>query len=334
MVECVALLSVLWQPIEKSSDCGSVSLDLAGRAWKPIPSTSIATDFLLHRAGIGLGFYQGDLHGRVQVGHIQTGIPNSYIGVGGESNLYRIQFASVQYRPINGLQLSAGIIEDFWVESGNHIWRFRNVEATATETLGWMDRGNVGMSAVWSRDKLVVAASLHTGEGAYRRERNSGKNTNIYVRWSPLDAAQLSMEFYAQDGSYGFGSQRNHRLGGRISSISENESWRVGISGLQSWGVRGDGAFTPLLIEGWGSVAPTEWLQLLARIEHISLAESQALSTFLGIAHPIPTEGSLGIYWKAWSNSEQWTALSGSDVAQSTHQFILQLDGRFVQSSP
>ena len=81
-------------------------------------------------------------------------------------------------------------------------------------------------------------------------------------------------------------------------------------------------------------MAPTEWLQLLARIEHISLAESQALSTFLGIAHPIPTEGSLGIYWKAWSNSEQWTALSGSDVAQSTHQFILQLDGRFVQSSP
>ncbi len=333
MIECLAVSSVLWQPIETQSECGRVSLDLAGRVWKHVPSTSIPTDFALHRAGIGLGVYQGDLHGRVQVGHIQTGASNSYIGVGGESNLYRIQLASIQYRPINGVQLSAGIVEDFWVESGNHTWGLRNVEATAAESLGWMDRGNMGMSAVWSGEELVVATSLHTGEGAYRRERNAGKNTAVYVRWSPLDRGQVSMELYAQDGSYGFGSQRNHRLGGRISTTSENGTWRAGLSGLQSWGVRGDGARAPLLIEGWGSVDPIEWLRVLSRVEHIFQTNSQATSVLLGVAHPISSAGNLGVYWKTWSNSEQWTAVSGSDVAQSSHHFILQLDGRFVQSS-
>ena len=40
----------------------------------------------------------------MQIGHIQTGGTNSYIGIGGESNVYRIQLASVQYRPVDSLQ--------------------------------------------------------------------------------------------------------------------------------------------------------------------------------------------------------------------------------------
>ena len=111
---------------EELTQCASVSLDVAGRGWMRIPQTGIPTDFALHRAGIGLGFAQGDLHGRVQIGHIQTGGINSYIGIGGESNVYRIQLASVQYRPVDSIQLSAGIVEDFWVESGNHTWGHRN----------------------------------------------------------------------------------------------------------------------------------------------------------------------------------------------------------------
>ena len=140
-----------------------------------LPQTGIPTDFALHRAGIGLGFAQGDLHGRVQIGHIQTGGTNSYIGIGGESNVYRIQLASIQYRPVDSVQLSAGIVEDLWVESGNHTWNYRNIEATATEQLAWMERGNVGMTGVWSSSRVVIAASMHTGEGAFRRERNAGK---------------------------------------------------------------------------------------------------------------------------------------------------------------
>ena len=97
MIECLALTSVLWQGATALPQCSAVSLDVAGRGWMMLPQTGIPTDFALHRAGIGLGFAQGDLHGRVQIGHIQTGGTNSYIGIGGESNVYRIQLAGVQY---------------------------------------------------------------------------------------------------------------------------------------------------------------------------------------------------------------------------------------------
>ena len=148
MIECLVLTSVLWQGVTALPECSAVSLDVAGRGWMMLPQTGIPTDFALHRAGIGLGFAQGDLHGRVQIGHIQTGGTNNYIGIGGESNVYRIQLASVQYRPVDSVQLSAGIVEDLWVESGNHTWNYRNIEATATEHHGWS--GNVGVTGVWS----------------------------------------------------------------------------------------------------------------------------------------------------------------------------------------
>ena len=332
MMECLALTSILWQAAGELPQCGSVSLDVAGRGWMRLPKTGIPTDFALHRAGIGLGFAQGDLHGRVQIGHIQTGGTNSYIGIGGESNVYRIQLASVQYRPIDSLQLSAGIVEDLWVESGNHTWGYRNIEATATEQLAWMERGNAGVSGVWSSPRLVIATSMHTGEGAFRRERNAGKNTALYMRWNVLEDGFLSLELYGQDGSYGFGSQPNHRAGVRLASNPIKKSWNVGVSALQAWGVLGDGAYQPLLLEGWGTVQPVEWIRLLTRIEHATFNQERSTALMLGLSHPIDPQGNLGLYWKTWSHSDGWTEIAGSDAAMSTHQLIVQLDGRFQQS--
>ena len=34
---------------------------------------------------------------------------------------------------------------------------------------------------------------MHTGEGAFRRERNAGKNTSVYLRWNVADNGRLSM---------------------------------------------------------------------------------------------------------------------------------------------
>ena len=329
MIDCLALTSILWQSDASMSECAGVSLDLAGRGWARIPETGIPTDFALHRAGIGVGFVQGDLHGRLQIGHIQTGGTNSYIGIGGESNVYRIQLASVQYRPMDALQISAGIVEDLWVESGNTTWAHRNVEATATEQMAWMERGNVGMTAVWSSPRLVLASSIHTGEGAFRRERNAGKNTALYLRWNIIDDGLLSMEAYGQDGSYGFGSQPNHRAGVRLASNPSDKTWNVGGSALKAWGVRGDGVYQPLLVEGWGAMEATERVKLLSRLEYTTFNQESETALMLGLAHPIKPQGHLGIYWKSWRSSEGWTEIAGSNAAMNTHQLILQLDGRF-----
>ena len=52
---------ILWQGGKNYSMC--CGFRRCGRGWMRIPQTGIPTDFALHRAGIGLGFAQGDLHG-------------------------------------------------------------------------------------------------------------------------------------------------------------------------------------------------------------------------------------------------------------------------------
>lgn len=329
MNPCLALTSILWQGITSTKECSMMSLDVAGRGYVDIPSTGIGSNFLLHRGGIGLGLVQGDLQGRVQIGHIQTGGTNSYIGIGGESNVYRIQMAEVRYRPVDSLRLSAGIVEDFWVESGNRAWGLRNIEATSAEEFVWMERGNVGVSATWSTERVVLATSLHTGEGAFRRERNPGKSTSFYARVDILKKEKLYLEVYGQDGSFGFGSARNHRVGGRLSSSFIHSTTRVGMEGLKTWGIRGNSAYAPLLLSGWASIDPTEWTRVITRLEHIQLNDVSSQAVLIGVAKPIDTQGNLGIYWKTWTNDSTLLPISGASAAIETHRVIVQLDGRF-----
>ena len=140
------------------------------------------------------------------------------------------------------------------------------------------------------------------------------------------------MELYGQDGSYGFGSQPNHRGGLRLASNPWNSDWNAGVSTLKAWGVLGDGAYEPLLVEGWGAYQPLDWVRVLTRIEHLTFNDENSTALMLGLSHPIEPQGNLGLYFKTWRNSEGWTEVAGSTAAISTHQIILQLDGRFEHS--
>ena len=69
--------------------------------------------------------------------------------------------------------------------------------------------------------KFVVAGSMHTGEGAFRRERN-GKNTSVYLRWNVADNGRLSMNCMVKmdrrfclttQSSCWFRTASNHKLG-------------------------------------------------------------------------------------------------------------------------
>lgn len=329
MIPCLALTSILWQGNAPTVECSGVAFNVAGRGIVDLPQTGINSDFRLHRAGLGLGVIQGSLQGRVQVGPFQTGGRNSYIGIGGESTVYRIQMAEMRYRPVDSLRLSVGFVEDFWVESGNRSWGYRDIEATTAEANGWMERGNAGASAVWSSESLVLAASMHTGEGAYRRERNAGKNTAIYGRVNFLDNERLYVEGYAQDGSYGFDSVRNHRVGGRVASTPDSGAYRVGLEVLKVWGVQGNAANTPLLLSLWGTVDAGEWLRFLGRVEHIPLNDAATQGLLLGVSKPLQPQGNLGLYWNTTWNDAGLTPLAGSSAWMSTHRIVLQLDGRF-----
>ena len=127
-----------------------------------------------------LGGRQGAVSSRVFVGPIQTGTGVGYIGIDGESIIYRIQMAEVRWDVSSSVSVTGGIVEDLWVESGNEAWGLREVEAAAAEYQNWMTRGAPGMSAKYVLPQRFgsITVSTHTGEGSFRLERNSGKNTN------------------------------------------------------------------------------------------------------------------------------------------------------------
>ena len=101
---------------------------------------------------------------------------------------------------------------------------------------------------------------------------------------------------------------------------------------LKAWGVLGDAAYQPLLVEGWGAMDPTGWVKLLSRLEYTTFNQESETALLMGLAHSIESEGHLGLYWKTWRSSEGWTEIAGSVAAMSTHQIVLQLDGRFQSS--
>lgn len=329
MIPCLALTSIMWQGDAPTVECSAAAFNVAGRGIVHLPQTGINSDFRLHRAGVGLGVIQGNLQGRLQVGPFQTGGRNSYIGIGGESTVYRIQMAEMRYRPLDSMRLSVGFVEDFWVESSNRAWGKRDLEATSAEEYGWMDRGNAGASAVYSNERLVFAVSMHTGEGAYRRERNAGKNTSIYGRVNLFDDERLYVEAYAQDGSYGFDSVRNHRVGGRLASTPESGTYRAGFEALKVWGVQGNSVNTPLLLSLWGTVDIMDWLNFSGRVEHLQFNEAATQSILLGIAKPLKPQGNLGLYWNTTLSDADLIPLAGSNASMNTHRIVLQLDGRF-----
>ncbi len=96
-------------------DCVSVELRLAGRFSQYLPSNGLQNNFTLHRGGIMLGGRQGAVSSRVFVGPIQTGTGVGYIGIDGESIIYRIQMAEVRWDVSSSVSVTGGIVEDLWV---------------------------------------------------------------------------------------------------------------------------------------------------------------------------------------------------------------------------
>ena len=142
----------------------------------------------------------------------------SYIGIDGESLVWQIQLAEMNYvwnAKDHQIRFNAGINEDFWVKTNNEIWGLREISWGVAERQLSQSRADTGMSILYNYKMIQAGVRMSSGEGMRRFERNTGFNTEgIFA----IHSSHLRLELYARDGSAGPSFAPNHRLGGRIST--------------------------------------------------------------------------------------------------------------------
>ena len=309
-------------------DCSSIDLNIALRGTQYLPKEGIHQQLSLHRLGLRAGFSRDKFASRLFLAQIQTGGTQSYIGIDGESTVLRVEMADLRYQPWHFLQISTGIVEDLWIESETIDWKLRDLEKNLAEEYSWGTRGQIGASTLWIFPQNFghVVFSYTTGEGAYRRERNNGKNTTGLLQFYPLQSTLLGISLYGQEGSYGFDSARNHRAGGRLSS--EWSTGHGGVSAIKAWGLQADIVDEPLLWTIWGSQRLRKEISGIARAGQIRRETGTHLEVLTGISYSPQPETGLWLGWKNIRADRQTTGIAGTKASQNQQQIFIQINGR------
>ncbi|MFT5681983.1 MAG: hypothetical protein ACI8RZ_002901 [Myxococcota bacterium] len=264
-------LPLVLLPTKHTSDaptCLVLDLDVAGRLEQSWPDDGVSTALTLPRSRLELGLTSGQHRARVAAIAARTGGLGSSTGVSGEAIVPVLQIAEAAWIGPN-LTIAAGLIDDPWVVLGNDDWGLRAAAPSLGESVGWMDRSDLGISAAWGApDSFVSAiATFTSGEGANFAERNNGKNTTamLIARPVPDRPELLTVSLMGRDGSRGLDSARDHRAGGRITAALPPV--RLGGEVLTAWGVGGDIERTPVGLSTWAEGTLPLSLTVFARFD-------------------------------------------------------------------
>lgn len=343
---CTVLLTPLLAPSlgsDTPDDCFAAGLDMAGRIEQRFPAGGIDRQLTLPRARTGLGLEQQGIGGRVILGTVRSGGTGSYVGVDGEALVPRVEIAEARATlPGAGVSLAAGLIDDPWVATGNIAWGLRSVAAEMSQDQGWNDRSDLGALASFTAPSswVTVAASMTTGEGLARRERNNGQNLSVLLVGRPLasladDPDQLALTVYYRDGSRGLGLVQDHRLGVRLTGFVGPVY--AGAEHLRATGVQGNGSLTPSGTSLWAASQPSVPVAAFARVDLVDQspdATEDTQTVFLGgagvrlpwSADGAPPPGRLMVVFEQRSAAAGATELAGSVAGQSASMVGLQLD--------
>lgn len=335
-----------------TAPCGTVELDLAGRAANTWPQVGLYRTLELPRAQAELGMRgAGPASARLRVEAVRSGGDTGYIGIAGESIVPRVLVveARVDLSRLNAA-LAAGLVDDLWATQGQEGWALAALAPAFALESGWMERSDLGLWAAWSapRELATLAVSATTGEGLARRERNNGQDLTAVLLLRPTalaqqPPAQVELGLMGREGSRGLGTTRDHRVGARATVHTPQAS--AGAELLRAWGVAGDGRQTPWGGSAWARSGPELPLVAYGRVDltHTDPGAEDALALRwrLGAGPALsPTRPGgapglhlvLGYEGAAWQ--DQAAPLAGASEAFTEHTVFVQLSARARAALP
>ncbi len=233
----------------------------------------------------------------------------SYIGIAGEALIWQLSRVQIGWRSEN-YRVLAGLIDDPWVFSQNASWGNRNLGLGVAENSQALNRADTGIAFQYQRDRFLLQLRMVSGEGELYQERNNGFNTQLFGRFLLRD--WLAVDIFAQEGSRGFTSVEEHRIGGRISSSAPIG---YGLELIKGWGVQGDASLQPLLLSSWVRVQPQAGLSGFLRVDGTVYEE------------PYRIEGLGGIGWsfsqqaQVYINTRQTYSMNGGYMATAAQKW-------------
>lgn len=211
--------------------------------------------------------------GRVVLEATRSASEGSLIGVAGDSLVLRVREAFAAYRPVDALDVSAGVIPTLTAPNLDGTWMLRPLAPSALEQNGLLSPADVGAKVRFDEPHGYgfVATSAYNGDGYTSRELNRGKSVETAAEIHPAAAivALKPLGIFASyvNGSTGTSLARANRLTGGL--VWQGERVRVGAFSTYGWGFAQLGTQRVLLVSIFTRVEPIPRVLLGARFDHV-----------------------------------------------------------------
>lgn len=319
---------------EARSGCLWGDLDIAGRLFARSPDVGLSRGVSLPRMRAEAAVITPDASVRLAVLPARSGGEEGYIGIAGEALVPVLQVAEARYdHRAWGLSVAAGLVDDIALMPVQLAWQRVDVARPLLTDRGWTERSDLGGWLGWTSPEgyVSVTAAVVSGEGANRRERNTGLDTVGTLTVRPLGSQMLELLAWGREGSTGLLQARDHRAGG--AALFRHDVVVVGVEAVMGWGLGGDGALAP----GGGSVwartgdelPAVGWLRFDQGTDARGVAQAGETTVLAGGGPRLPMASGapawVGVGYEARTMQDNATPLAGSVATSRTQTVFLQL---------
>jgi len=328
---------------DEVATCLHADVDVGARLFTRFPDTGLSRGIDLNRFRGELGFATSGASARFSLLPARSGGDDGYIGIQGEAIVPRFQLAEARYDIHSaGFSVAAGLVDDIALMPGQGEWTHVAFLRPILTDRGWTSRSDVGGWASWTAPGrwVTATASVTSGEGANRRERNNGLDTTGVLIVRPTGTDLVQFLAWGREGSVGLLQARNHRAG--FASYLDHDLVGAGVEAILGWGLGGDGALDPGGVSLWARTGRELPVVGFGRLDLGSDARSvpqTAERTLLaGVGPHLPFEpdgpASLVLAYEGRSAQPGAAPVAGATATQHTHTVFLQLTSRVQGSIP
>lgn len=261
--------------------------------------------------------------GRLVLEATRSASEGSLVGVAGDSLVLRVREAYGAYRPIDSLELAAGVVPTLTAPNVDGTWMLRSVAPSGLEANSLMSPADLGAKIRFDEPHGYgwIATAAYNGDGYTSRELNRGKSVETAGELHPLPGGSLHpLGIFVShvNGSTGTSLARANRLTAGI--VWQGARVRAGVLGTYGWGVAQLGTQQAMLLSAFLRLEPIPRWLLGARIDHVVRDVGAETNDYLttvwgavGYRVALPIEALLAVS-RSIPTTRAVTELPGSDA--------------------